>query len=586
MKKFVSLIMSVIMAVTGFVTQIFPQAVSGICKSVLGISLSETDIDDSFLNTLTDFDTVELDGANGYLDDHILVFVKPGSGVIEKYRAFASVGAVAVGYLGPCDLYVLRTKTDSYAQLVEKCGVLNELDCITLASACFTHKYSEDYTPSDPFDIYNQWDEESPWGANWWLEAIEARSAWDYGEYMNKITVGIVDGGFCADHEELSDRLFFPNAAEKRKNISDDHGTHVAGIIAAKADNDTGISGVNPKASLCCVDWHPEDGQMWIPDVKILFSLGTVVRAGAKVINYSLGSAGSINEGSSEGSQVLLRLDGMLYSMSIASLLSKGYDFIVVQSAGNGNDAGRSVDAKYNGSFCAVTEQTAFTWMYGVSVRDVLDRIIVVGSARNKDSACFVQANSSNVGDRVSICAPGVNIYSCYPMDDGKYGYMSGTSMAAPVVTGVTSLVWSVNPSFTGAQVKNIVCDVKNTKYTVLRSENPYFASVPYRDYPLVNAKLAVEEAIRQTHSVGTVCGSAKYAFGGNMKGPITAVGTDKTYRFIADGAGDFSFLLPPGEYDITIGFLASHPFNAHITVSKGETVDITENIKEFYGLS
>lgn len=79
---------------------------------------------------------------------------------------------------------------------------------------------------------------------------------------------------------------------------------------------------------------------------------------------------------------------------------------------------------------------------------------------------------------------------------DGSYGAVDGTSVAAPIVAGVASLVWSIDPTFSAEEVKNIVCNC--TKDTAKTNK---FPSVEQRTYKIVNAKLAVEEAIRKTDS-------------------------------------------------------------------------------------
>ena len=65
------------------------------------------------------------------------------------------------------------------------------------------------------------------------------------------------------------------------------------------------------------------------------------------------------------------------------------------------------------------------------------------------------KAFNSNYGGWVDVSAPGVAIYSTYP--DNQYRYMSGTSMATPVVSGIAALIWSLNPNPTNLQVKDMI---------------------------------------------------------------------------------------------------------------------------------
>jgi subtilisin family serine protease len=68
-----------------------------------------------------------------------------------------------------------------------------------------------------------------------------------------------------------------------------------------------------------------------------------------------------------------------------------------------------------------------------------------------------LRAGFSNFGSNVDVCAPGVNIYSSLPEE--TYGFLDGTSMAAPHVTGLAALVWSVSQELTSHQVRQIIED-------------------------------------------------------------------------------------------------------------------------------
>lgn len=106
--------------------------------------------------------------------------------------------------------------------------------------------------------IEDRGNEERAAGNDWWAEAIGAYTAWDfvdqYEDAVHGITVGILDSGFDADHEDLSGKVSF--LEDYQANTESNHGTHVAGIIGA-VDNDIGIRGVADRADLIGVDWSP-----------------------------------------------------------------------------------------------------------------------------------------------------------------------------------------------------------------------------------------------------------------------------------------------------------------------------------------
>ena len=456
------------------------------------------------------------------------------------------------------ELCVVQTKPTDLNGLVALCDELNTHGAVAMAAISPAHKLENQYTPDDPFTEYDwyseYWNESSPYGNNWWLEAIDARGAWGYSSLYEHIDIGVVDGGFDLTHDELDGKIVFPNAKEESRNRPNSHGTHVAGIIAAEGDNGVGISGICQDSTLICVDWTPSDGQLWIPDLAVLYGFTKVVKAGAKVVNFSVGISSSITEYSKSFPSIVNNFDAMLYSYAMGSLLSKGYDFLVVQSAGNGNEAGYAVNASQNGLFCSFKEGNVFLPFAGVTKQDLLDRVIVVGSA-SVEGQKYVQSSSSNVGNVVDICAPGVMVYSC--TTENGYTTKSGTSMACPVVTATASLVWSVDPSLTAPEVKKLVCE--NTVDKVEPSSERYFDDVGYRSYPMVNAKLAVEAAIMQMGNAYTI------NFSGYADEEVVFINADgDEFVFETDISGELECVLPEGEYT-----LESRGISVSITVDR-----------------
>jgi subtilisin family serine protease len=107
------------------------------------------------------------------------------------------------------------------------------------------------------------------------------------------------------------------------------------------------------------------------------------------------------------------------------TLLDGGYEFIVVQSAGNGQN-GYAQDAIYTDIFAASPSRTFGSYSSEMRTK-INERILIVGAAQRWRSA-IQQAQFSNGGAQVDICAPGYDVYSCY--GNSSYWYMSGTSMS------------------------------------------------------------------------------------------------------------------------------------------------------------
>lgn len=572
--RLVSLVLSVVMAFSGFVSSAFNEIVDSVSEVFFGLPYTVNAIKSDFFSDIDADDIVKFDNDSGFINNKVAVFIDSDISFSEKADIFAHCGGVIAGWCVPSDLYIISYPSMTYEQVLKKCDELEKKDGVELSIPVIAYRTEPDITPSDDFgateDEPNIWDETVPDGNNWWLEAIEARSAWDYSDRFSKINIGVIDAGFETEHPDLAGKIRFPDDKQAGRNAADSHGTHVAGIIAAN-HNGTGIAGVCDNAELICVDWMPDIFQFWSTDIAIFFGFSTLVKSGAKVINLSLGTSGSKTSNSSGFIERVIGTAATSYMM--ASLLSKGYDFVAVQSAGNGDAFGDPIDARNNGHFAALTEKNIFVGSKNISAQEILDRIIVVASVSNNGDGTYTQSEFSNVGSNVTIAAPGEDIYSCSL--DGGYEILSGTSMAAPVVTGVASLIWSVNPSFTGAQVKDIICSSTDSVAKIY-TETEYYYDVELVEYPMVNAKLAVEEAIRRSDSsVGTVSGKI-------IGSADKIVYGEKTYTVYSDGT--YSFVAPQGSgvaeifdrYGNSIG-------SFELTVTAGETTTPEEyNIENY----
>ncbi len=565
--KFVSILMSMVISFTSFTVSSLSNLIDTAAQMLYGVPYTSHAVESDFFNDIDDTDVIEMDDASGFIKDKIVVFLDENMKFSEKVEFFAGCKGILVGWCTPADLYVLRYPAMTYEKVMQECERLGFCEGVTLAMPVFAEKTNENETPNDKFgfdfsDI--EWDETAPTGRNWWLEAIDARQAWDYSENFSTVNIGVVDSGFQLNHPELEGKISFPNNKQAKRNNAGTHGTHVAGIIAAEKNNSDGISGICSNSELICVDWSPEGLQLWNTSLAVLFGFSAVVKAGAKAVNFSMGISSGIMGSRAPWVNRVLGVKAL--TLVMASLLNKGYDFVAIQSAGNGNSFGMPIDSINNGHFSSIKESNIFTGATGVGKSEILDRIIVVAAAKSNGDGTFTQTEFTNVGPYVTIAAPGEEIYSLGASSD--YCYLSGTSMAAPVVTAVASLVWSVNPSFSGKEVKEIVC-TSTDKVAKVNQSVAYLDGLETMDYPMVNAKLAVEEAIKRTDSsVGTIEGvvenAATVEFGG------------KTYTVIPDGS--FSFVAPEGE-----GVLTAYDADKNIVATfetaiiAGEATDINE---------
>lgn len=525
-----------------------------------------------------------LEDSTTYINDAITVFFSDDATLLDKKKVVKALDGEIVGKVDFMNEYEIKIERSDFYEINNLCDELMENDKVEFASCSLAEKITPDYVPNDPWNL-TDWDDDAldrrSLYSNWWIKATDTDKAWDYDEYFSDINVGIVDTGFDPTHEDLEGKIVFPNEFFEKYNAPSYHGNHVAGIIGATQDNEKGLTGIVRDGKLVCIDWeaNEEQGQKWNNSARIMTGFVNAVRAGAKVVNFSLGSSGTIKNGI-DRLQIVKDTQGKFNSYYIAKMLQRGYDFICCQSAGNGvykNDKfAYAVDASNNGTFCPITVDNAVKTVKGVTPQEIVDRIIIVAAAKFTGFNTYEQADFSNGGSQVSICAPGYDIYSTYYKGDGKdynycsYAYLKGTSMAAPIVTGIASLVWSVNPSFTGAQVKHFVCDEENTKYEVADSSSELH--LPTGTMRMVNAQLAVEAAIKECENYGTVTGRLEWAKITPSKVidfTITSKETGMVYRLMTDTAGNFNVKLPAGSYTLDLSGK-----KRNFTVTEGENTD------------
>jgi thermitase len=248
---------------------------------------------------------------------------------------------------------------------------------------------------------------------------IDAPEGWDaagLGAFpaSGGATIGIVDTGIDAGHEDLAGKVVTcagvrsfgldllgipllddPTVVPDRCADDNGHGTHVAGIAAARANNALGIAGVafNSPLAICKALNSAGAGSL----VAIANCIAYLSAHGAKIISMSLGGMGS---------QTL--------AAAVASAVANGA--LVVAAAGNSGDAALSFPAAY-------------------------PQVVSVAAVDRQG----LRAPFSNANPDVEVAAPGVDVLSTW--NDGGYRTESGTSMATPFVAGVAALIAGRSPA-------------------------------------------------------------------------------------------------------------------------------------------
>ncbi len=265
---------------------------------------------------------------------------------------------------------------------------------------------------------------------------VGAERAWEVQSGSKDVIVAVVDTGIDYTHPELISNMWTNELEEKGQSGVDDdgngfiddihgynfvsntgspmddhgHGTHCSGTIAANRDNSIGIAGLNRNVSVMAVKFLDGQGEGTLENA--VRALDYTIKMKARILSNSWGGYGE--------SEILKE--------AVGRTRDAGQVFV----AAAGNDSGDN-DSDKN------TIPAAYDF----------DNIVSVAAIDNRGEL----ASFSNYGaSSVHVAAPGVNIYSTSM--NGGYETMSGTSMAAPHVSGIAALLLAANPTLNDKGVK------------------------------------------------------------------------------------------------------------------------------------
>ena len=327
------------------------------------------------------------------------------------------------------------------------------------------------FTPNDP-SVHLQWG----------LDTVNAYTAWDITRGNHSVVVAVLDTGIDWNHPDLAANMWTNADGYHGRNIiasnylpMDDninsyddngvwmadtytyHGTHVAGVIGAVANNAAGVAGM-AQIQLMAVKVMNDSGEG--TDTYVSSGIRWAVDNGADIITMSLGVEGA--------------------STTLNNMINYASNHGVVTVAASGN-SGTSV----------------------VSYPAAYPKVIAVGAVDNQER----RAQFSNYGNNLDVMAPGVSIYST--QTGSAYQYLSGTSTAAPYVAGLAGLMLTVNPALTPIEIGNLINstanDISITGYdsstgwgiidafrAVEQISGPTVSITEYPDYAAINSTFSV----------------------------------------------------------------------------------------------
>lgn len=253
------------------------------------------------------------------------------------------------------------------------------------------------------------------WDRQYGPAQIQAPSAWTVTRGGDAI-IAVIDSGVDVDHPDLRDKLIIlpgSDFGDGDDDPDDDsettdgagsrvkgHGTHVAGTAAAITDNGIGVAGVAPSSPIMPIKvFGTSDQNLALVVTRITRAIRFAVDNGARVINLSVGTVQGVN------------VVGLLETPCTEAL---GRGALCIVAAGNGGNRPSGYDRDFNG-------------------------VIVTANDENGRHAAFGQ----HADTKWAVSAPGVGIWSTWPVEEGEYAAIQGTSMATPHVAGVAALLFA-----------------------------------------------------------------------------------------------------------------------------------------------
>jgi len=352
--------------------------------------------------------------AAGYDPHTVIVKYATGLSNAERLALFNSSGVTGtVGSVAGVGAKVVSVSGDP-AVVAER---LNRSALVDYAEPNFILKASA--TPNDPLfpELYGLNNTGQTGGRP--DADIDAPEGWDaagLGGFpaTGGAKIGIVDTGIDQTHTELSGKVVdcgaaFGGTVASGACVDDNmHGTHVAGTIAAKANNGTGVAGVAFNASLSiCKALYTAAGTGLTSDVANC--INWTHTHGAKVISMSLGGGASTT---------------LQQAVQAAWAGGGTGGSVLVAAAGNDGDGTLNYPAAYA-------------------------EVVSVAATDDNDA----RASFSNANADVEVAAPGVDVLSTIP--GGQYATLSGTSMATPHASGVAGVLWQLFPTDTAAGIRS-----------------------------------------------------------------------------------------------------------------------------------
>lgn len=334
----------------------------------------------------------------------IIVKFQPSVGLLGAQNSLRAEGIRPLEVAPSADLVRVQVEPGREAETIADLIARGDVEFAT-----FNYRVQALVEPSDP---YFNWQTSLKQADD---HDIDAPEAWTLHTGGPEVVIAVIDTGVDLDHPDLIDKITAGSEAgynfinpSSPPDDDNGHGTHVAGIAAASSNNNRGVAGVSWGARIMPLKVLNSAGSGDTYNVAV--AIRYAADHGADIINMSLGGGCGVSGWPDVE-------DALRYAF--------GKGLIIVAASGNTSSAE---------VYCPAA----------------MDEVVAVGATDTSD----IRASFSNYGSELDVMAPGTSVISTIR---GGYGYMSGTSMSTPHVTGVAALMRSFGPGLTNLQVMDFI---------------------------------------------------------------------------------------------------------------------------------
>lgn len=360
-------------------------------------------------------------------ENELIVKFKEVDGSADKYSSLADDSESIDSHTR-----LIRVGDEDLDGLIEKLEKDPSIDYVER-----NYIYKQTSLPNDPY--YHHL---------WHLDNIQAESAWRQVTCdQEELVVAVIDSGIDPSHPDLKNRIAQGgyNFLEDSWNIYDynGHGSFVAGIISAEANNSYGITGLAGQSNIKVLP-------LLVSDFKGDSTVYDIVRA----IDYSIEQDVDV---------INLSLGGPNYSQAFKDAIDRALRADIVVVAAAGNEALKANDIFYPASY---------------------EGVLSVGATDKNNK----RADFSTYNDYLDLVAPGHNILSTSPAS--KFSYGSGSSYAGPMVSATAALLRGANPNLSVEEIGDIL--ISTAEDLGSPGKDPYYG------HGLVNMERAINLALER----------------------------------------------------------------------------------------